>query len=146
MSNALPGCEILLREIQTGPGPDQNRMQLLVSYENLTDPSVLVQQLRIVGSDAVSIATGFGSVAAVGLGLGDQPVMQQAVQQALQAEGLAPVKCFTTPAAVIGVISEAHVEAGLTVLHQRFVEALHPDEQVSLERLSPRLPAGVSFK
>jgi aspartate kinase len=144
LSNALTGCEILLRETQTGP--DQNRMQLLVSYENLTDPSVLVQQLRLVGSDTLSVTTGFGSVAAVGLGLGDQPVMQQAVQQALQAEGLTPVKCFTTPAAVIGVIPEAHVEAGLTVLHQRFVEVLHPVEQVGLERLSRRLPAGVLFK
>jgi hypothetical protein len=56
--------------------------------------------------------------------------MQQVVQQVLQAEGLAPVKCFTTPDAVIGVIPEAHVEAGLKVLHQHFVEALHPVEQV----------------
>jgi aspartokinase len=106
-------------------------MQLLVSYENLTDPSVLLQQLRPVGSHTLSVATGFGSVAAVGLGLGDQPVMQQIVQQLLQAEGLAPVKCFATPAAVIGVIPEAHVEAGLKVLHQHFVEALHPVAPVS---------------
>ena len=144
LSDALTGCEILLQETQTGP--KQNRIQLLVSYENLTDPSVLAQQLRSVDSATLSIATGFGSVAAVGLGLGDQPVMQQAVQQALQAEGITPVKCFTTPAAVIGVIPEAHVEAGLRVLHQRFVEVLHPLEQVGLERLSRRLPAGVSFK
>lgn len=145
LSNALAGCEILLRETQTGP--NQNRMQLLVSYENLTDPSVLVQQLRLLDSDALSVATGFGSVAAIGLGLGDQPVMQQAIRQALQTEELTPVKCFTTPDAVIGVIPEAHVEAGLTVLHQHFIEALHPVvEQVGLERLSHRLPAGVSFK
>jgi aspartate kinase len=129
LSNALTGCEILLRE--TRPGPEQNRMQLLVSYENLTDPSVLLQQLRPMGSHTLSVATGFGSVAAVGLGLGNQPVMQQVVQQLLQAEGLAPVKCFATPAAVIGVVPEAHVEAGLKVLHQHFVEALHPVAQVS---------------
>jgi aspartate kinase len=123
LSKALTGCDVLLRE-----SPDQHRMQLLVSCENLTDPRVLVQQLLLAFSDTVSVATGFGSVAAVGLGLGDQPVMQQYVQQVLQEEGLTPVKCFTTPAAVIGVIPEAHVQTGLKVLHQRLVETPQPIE------------------
>jgi hypothetical protein len=56
--------------------------------------------------------------------------MQDYVKQVLQEAGLAPVKCFTTPAAVIGVLPEAHVEAGLSVLHQRLVETSQPVELV----------------
>jgi aspartate kinase len=126
--DTLMGCEILLQGTQ--PWPNQGRTQFLVSYENLTDPSVLVQQLRPVFSDTRSIVTGLGSVAAIGVGLGDQPIMQDYVKQVLQEAGLAPVKCFTTPAAVIGVLPEAHVEAGLSVLHQRLVETSQPVELV----------------
>jgi aspartate kinase len=124
LSKALTGCEVLFQETQ--PGADQNRTELLVSCENLPDSSVLAQQLHLAFSGRVSVATGLGSVAAVGLGLGNQPIMSQVVQHILQEEGLSPIKCFTTPAAVIGVIPEKHVEAGLHVLHQRLVETLQP--------------------
>jgi aspartokinase len=124
LSNALAGCDILFQEPQ--PGPNQQRMQLLVSCENLTDPSVLVQQLRLAFADTIAVIRGLGSVAAVGLGLGEQPIMSQYIQHLLQAEGLAPVKCFTTPDAVIGVIPEGHLKAGLSVLHQRLVETPQP--------------------
>lgn len=120
LSHALAGCDILLQEPQLGS--NQQRMQLLVSCENLTDPRVLVQQLRLAFSDTIAVTTGLGSVAAVGLGLGDQPSMPQYIQHLLQEEGIAPVKCFTTPDAVVGVIPEGCLEAGLNVLHQRLVE------------------------
>ena len=109
----------MLQEKQSGI--EQNRTELLVSCENLTDPSVLGEQLRLAFADTMAVATGLGSVAAVGLGIGKQPAMQQYVQHLLQEEGIPLGKCFTTPDAVIGVIPEGYVEAGLNVLHQRLI-------------------------
>ena len=119
LSHALTGCDVLLQETQ--PGIEQNRTDLLVSCENLADPSVLGEQLRLAFADTMAVATGLGSVAAVGLGIGKQPAMQQYVQHLLQEEGIPLGKCFTTPDAVIGVIPEGYVEAGLNVLHQRLI-------------------------
>jgi aspartate kinase len=122
LSDALRGCDVLLREEQSRA--DRYRLQLLVSCENLADPSGLDRQVQRAFSDAdtVSVATGFGSVAAVGLGLGEQPGVQQYVHQLLQEGGLTPIRCFTTPDAVVGIIPQAHVETGLSVLHQRLIE------------------------
>ena len=117
LSKALMGCDVMLCEALS-----QNRTQLLVSCENLADPGVLVQQLRLAFSGAVAVETRFGSVAAVGLGIGDQPAMQQCVEQILQKEGSKPVKCFSTPNAVIAIIPKADVNLGLNVLHQQLIE------------------------
>lgn len=118
LSKVIMGCDVVLCESLA-----QNRMQLLVSCENVTDSDVLVQQLRLTFSGAVSVTAGLGSVAAVGLGVGDQPVIRQYIQQTLQKEGFALVNCFSTSSAVVAVIPKGDVGRGLQVLHQRLIEA-----------------------
>lgn len=140
LRRALAACEVVAR--QSG----RQRLEILASCENAADSSAVVTRLRRRFADAISVSSELGSVAAVGPGVGAQPVMRRDAQQALRAAGLAPVMCFTTPAAVVCVVPAAEVETGIKALHQGLIETPQPvPSRVSPAALHPQ-PASLSYQ
>lgn len=144
---ALAECEVMTQQLSR-PEPGRHRLELLASCENVTDSSAVVTRLRHRFSNTVTVSADLGSVAAVGLGLGAQPVMQQDVQRALREEGLSPIMCFTTPASVVCVVHAADVETGLKALHRRLIETPQPlaARVSSLPPQHPPVPASASSR
>jgi aspartate kinase len=118
---ALTACHVLsLRRYE--PWPGRHCLDVLVAGENIAEAKGFATRLRQAFADAVTIATDLGSVAAVGLGIGDQPTLRQQIHQVLLQEGIAPVTSLVAPASVTWVVPAAQVDTGLRTLHQRLVE------------------------
>lgn len=121
MLEALTACHVFsLRRYE--PWPGRHYLDVLVAGENIAEAKGFATRLRQAFADAVTIATDLGSVAAVGLGIGDQPTLRQQIHQVLLQEGIAPVTSLVAPASVTWVVPAAQVDTGLRTLHQRLVE------------------------
>lgn len=113
-----------LGEVETvyvSTAPSADRLVVLVATDNVPDPEALAQRLRRDFPDTVTAWTGLGTVSAVGLGIGDQPVYLIRALRALRTAGVMVLHAFASRDAVSCVVRDAQVNTGVNALHALFI-------------------------
>jgi len=123
---SLDGCDL----VASASYPQQDRVDVLLSTENVPDADAFAGSLRREFPDMLTVRTGLGSATVVGLGVGDRPEAVRYAQTALNDAGIAVNMVVTARESLTFVVRAAQVDAAVQALHAAFFDRV-PDPSIT---------------
>lgn len=119
----LARCDALFVRTERPDG-----LEMVLATEDLPERAALQRELEAAGA---CVEDELGSVAAVGLGAGEDADIGEAAARALDASGVGVVTRFGANEALAFVVRRARVRDGMRALHAAFCEARADDRRVA---------------
>lgn len=102
---------------------DERKIDVVISGTNIPCRETFATRLGETFDESVRVAAPIGSVAAVGLGVGEKPVALERASIALREARIPMLTSFTSSQSVTCVIPADHVQLGMRRVHGALIEA-----------------------
>ncbi len=102
---------------------DGDKIDVVISGTNIPCRETFATRLGETFDDSVQVAAPIGSVAAVGLGVGDRPVALELAQEALREARIPMLTSFTSSESITCVVPANRVKLGMQRMHGALIEA-----------------------
>lgn len=99
------------------------RVDVVISGTNIPCREAFATRLGETFDDAVQVTAPIGSVAAVGLGVGDRPLALEMAERALRDAQIPLLTQFTSSESITCVVAAEHVRRGMQHVHSALIEA-----------------------
>ena len=102
---------------------NDSRVDVVISGTNIPCRESFALRLGETWQNAVQVASPIGSVAAVGLGVGSQPLAVEMATRALNEASIPMLTQFTSSESITCVVAAEHVKRGMQRIHSALIEA-----------------------
>jgi aspartate kinase len=122
-----PGSDELLHALGDydilGEREDGGQLQVLLSTTNIPSEQALTEKLTSEFDDTLEVSPRLATVAAVGLGMGEEPAAMQHARRALGEAEVPIVGNYTTSEAVTCVVPLEELHRSMQAVHGAFIDA-----------------------